>query len=218
MALKDYYSILDLPPGSSPGDVKKAYRQLVMQYHPDRNQGNPYAAAHFQEIREAYEILSDPEKREEYHLQRGYWKSTGKAFAQSGPVTPQRVILQVRRLSEKVASLDVFRMDHDALHRQITDILSEASLRQLEAYRDAGGNEQIIHYLLSAAGPLPFRLACSVLPALRRLAGSDQAVLERIAHFQREKQREHYLNKFKAPALILITMIVCYLIYRLGRK
>jgi molecular chaperone DnaJ len=218
MALKDYYTILDLPPGSSPGDVKKAYRHLVMQYHPDRNQGNPYAAAHFQEIREAYEVLSDPEKREEYHLQRGYWKSTGKAFAESGPITPQRLLLQVRRLSETVAYMDVFRMDHDALHRQIMDLLTDTALHQLEAYRDVHGNEQIIYHLLSAASPLPFRMIPSIISRLRRLAGTDQVVLERIDQFQKEKRREYYLDKYKTPVLILVTLVICYLMYRWGLR
>ena len=214
MALKDYYTILDLPPGSSPGEVKKAYRQLVMQYHPDRNQGNPYAAAHFQEIREAYEVLSDPEKREEYHLQRGYWKSTGKAFAGAGPVTPQRVLAQTRRLSETVAVMDFFRMDHDALFREITDILSDSALHQLEAFRDIHGNEQIIYHLLSAAGPLPFRMIPPITARLRQLAGTDEPVLKRIAQFQKEKQREYYLDKYKTPVLILIALVACYLMYR----
>jgi curved DNA-binding protein CbpA len=214
MALKDYYTILDLPPGSSPGEVKKAYRQLVMQYHPDRNQGNPYAAAHFQEIREAYEVLSDPEKREEYHLQRGYWKSIGKAFAESGPVTPQRVLLQARQLSERVACMDVFRMDRDALHRQIMDMLSDASLRQLEAFHDVYGNERIVYHLLSAAAPLPFRMTPSIVSSLQRLAGADKVALERITQFQREKQRDYYLDKYKTPVLILITLAICYLMYR----
>ena len=216
MALKDYYSILDLPPGSSVGDVKKAYRNLVMRYHPDKNPDNPYAVAHFQEIREAYEVLSHPEKREEYHLQRGYWKSTGKAFAESEAITPQRIILQARWLSEGLARIDVFRMDAGALQYQILEILSDSTINQLETFGDGSANELIVHYLLSAAALLSWKLVTPVTTRLERVAGENRDALEKIAVFKKGKQREHYVNVYRIPVLVLITLLICYLIYRLS--
>ena len=61
----DYYSVLGLPRNATDEQVKKAYRKLAMEYHPDRN-GNPGAHEHFKEINEAYEVLSDPQKRAYY--------------------------------------------------------------------------------------------------------------------------------------------------------
>ena len=65
-AKRDYYEVLGVPRSASADDVKKAYRRLAMQYHPDRNQGDKAAEAKFKEISEAYEILSDPGKRRQY--------------------------------------------------------------------------------------------------------------------------------------------------------
>lgn len=64
--MRDYYEILGVDRNASAADLKKAYRKLAMQYHPDRNQGDAEAEANFKEAAEAYEVLSNAEKRERY--------------------------------------------------------------------------------------------------------------------------------------------------------
>jgi molecular chaperone DnaJ len=64
--MKDYYEILGVSRDSTEEEIKKAYRRLAFQYHPDRNPGNKEAEEKFKEINEAYEVLSDPEKRRRY--------------------------------------------------------------------------------------------------------------------------------------------------------
>lgn len=64
----DYYSILGLPKGASLEDIKKSYRKLALQYHPDRNPGDKKAEETFKKISEAYAVLSDPEKKKQYDL------------------------------------------------------------------------------------------------------------------------------------------------------
>lgn len=66
MAKRDYYEVLGVPRSASEADIKRAYRQLAMKYHPDRNPGDPTAEAKFKEINEAYEVLKDPQKRAAY--------------------------------------------------------------------------------------------------------------------------------------------------------
>jgi len=63
---RDYYEVLGVSRGASAEEMKKAYRKLAMQYHPDRNQGDKQAEERFKEIGEAYAVLSDPEKRQRY--------------------------------------------------------------------------------------------------------------------------------------------------------
>ena len=68
MAKRDYYDVLGVPKNATDDDIKKAYRKLAMKHHPDRNQGDGAKAAEekFKEAKEAYEMLSDPQKKAAY--------------------------------------------------------------------------------------------------------------------------------------------------------
>ena len=74
MAFIDYYSILGLDRKASADDIKKAYRKLARKYHPDINPNNAEAHAKFQQVNEANEVLSDPEKRKKYDEYGENWK------------------------------------------------------------------------------------------------------------------------------------------------
>jgi molecular chaperone DnaJ len=65
---RDYYEILGVARACGPDELKRAFRKLAMQYHPDRNPDNPQAAERFKECSEAYEVLSDPDKRRSYDM------------------------------------------------------------------------------------------------------------------------------------------------------
>lgn len=65
-AKRDYYEVLGVDKGASDADIKKAYRKLAKQYHPDVNPGDKEAEASFKEVNEAYQILSDPQKKAQY--------------------------------------------------------------------------------------------------------------------------------------------------------
>lgn len=82
MAKRDYYEILGVARNASADDIKKAYRKLALQYHPDRNQGDAGAEERFKEASEAYSVLADGEKRKIYN-QFGFegLKGMGRGFA-----------------------------------------------------------------------------------------------------------------------------------------
>lgn len=66
MSQKNYYSILGLAQDATLADIKKAYRRLAFRYHPDQNRGGIYGEERFREVKEAYDILSDPQKRRHF--------------------------------------------------------------------------------------------------------------------------------------------------------
>src|SRR4030042_91845 len=90
-AKRDYYEVLGVPRTASTEEIKKAFRKLAMQYHPDRN-NKPGAEARFKEINEAYEVLSDAERRV-----RG--AGLGLREGERGP--PQRALPPLRRPGQR---------------------------------------------------------------------------------------------------------------------
>ena len=74
---RDYFKVLGLERGADGDAVKKAFRRLARQHHPDVNPGDKEAEARFKEISEAYEVLSDPEKRRRYEQFGQYWNQAG---------------------------------------------------------------------------------------------------------------------------------------------
>jgi curved DNA-binding protein len=66
MAKRDYYEVLGVSKGASADEIKRAHRKLARQYHPDMNKNNASATEKFKEVQEAYDVLSDPEKRKRY--------------------------------------------------------------------------------------------------------------------------------------------------------
>ena len=71
---KDYYQTLGVQRSSSQDEIRKAYRKLARKYHPDRNPGDKSAEEHFKDIQEAYAVLSDPEKRQQYDRLGSGWQ------------------------------------------------------------------------------------------------------------------------------------------------
>ena len=83
----DYYAALEVSPLASDEEIKKAYRRLVLKYHPDQNQGNTWAVRKMQEINAAYEILGAPEKRKAYDLEHQFDSQEVAPETQSSPTS-----------------------------------------------------------------------------------------------------------------------------------
>ena len=74
MKYRDYYEILGVPRNASEKDIKRAFRRLARQHHPDRNPGDKAAEERFKEINEAHEVLTDPDKRQKYDMLGARWQ------------------------------------------------------------------------------------------------------------------------------------------------
>src|SRR6188474_2883356 len=84
MEYRDYYATLGVPRGASAADIKKSYRKLARQHHPDVNKSDPAAEKRFKEVSEAYAVLGDEEKRKAYDTLGSNWEAYQRAGAGAG--------------------------------------------------------------------------------------------------------------------------------------
>ncbi len=98
MDYKDYYAVLGVPKTATAAEIKKAYRKLARDSHPDRNAGNKSAERRFKEINEANEVLADPAKRVQYDELGVHWQDYARAGSRAGrrPVRPGRTVRRLR--------------------------------------------------------------------------------------------------------------------------
>nr|BFE85551.1 hypothetical protein GCM10020093_081520 [Planobispora longispora] len=94
---KDYYAVLGVPKSATADEIKKAYRKLARQYHPDANQGSTETEAKFKEVSEAYDVLSDGKRRKEYDEARTLFGSGLGGYAGARGRPPGRVLLRPGR-------------------------------------------------------------------------------------------------------------------------
>ena len=216
MHLKDYYNILKLEPSATLPEIKKAYRKLALQYHPDKNQNDLYASAQFTEIKEAYEVLTNPAKKEYYLQQRWYNQSLGKRKTQN-IITPVTVLLQALELEKYVSKLDVFRMDKAGLQEYILGLISDSTIEQLKKFNEPETNRQIITIILKAILPLPKLYVKKITEQLNKLSEGDEIAKNQLTAFIQKNEKKNRRDRFSIIIIILATTFLCLLIYLAGR-
>src|SRR3972149_421510 len=82
--VRDYYAVLGVPRTASAADIKKAFRKLAREHHPDKKPGDKAAEQRFKDINEANEVLSDPDKRAKYDRFGKDWEAYARAGAAAG--------------------------------------------------------------------------------------------------------------------------------------
>lgn len=214
MHLKDYYSILEIETSATQAEIKKAFRKLAHQYHPDKNEHDTYASTQFAEVKEAYEVLSNPAKKGYYLQQRWYNQSTGQRKTQD-IITPVTVLKQLLELERYISKLDVFRMDKEGLHDYISNLISDTNIKKLNSFNDTAINEEIINNLLACLRPLPFHFVLSLHKQLIKInvsANSSKKISDWIAN----REKIHQRDKYKIWVILWVVAAICLLIFFLG--
>jgi molecular chaperone DnaJ len=209
---KDYYKILEVSPSATHADIKKSYRRLALQYHPDKNFGNQLYEAKFKEIIEAYKVLSDVKQREDYNRSRNQYTQSEKRRAEQ-VVTPQTILSQTIDFRKKISVLDPDRMNKLALFQQIQHLLSRHNISILQKNNDPKLNKRIIEEIMFCSRFLPFVHVERICFQLTALAGSDNAMYRKIYSFSKEVRVQTVWNKYKIIVAILLAIIFCFAIY-----
>ncbi|MDZ4793370.1 MAG: DnaJ domain-containing protein [Bacteroidota bacterium] len=216
MHLKDYYSILELEPSAALTDIKKAYRKLALQYHPDKNQNDHNASARFTEIKEAYEVLTNPAKKEYYLQQRWYNQSIGKRRTQES-ITPVSILRQALEVEKYVSRLDVFRMDKPGLKDYLLGLLPDSTVEQLKQFNEPGIIREIITVTLKAMAALTPAYTANIIFQLEKLAAGDEGACHTVSAFVQKTAKKSRREKYSLLLIIVATLVLCLLIFFAGR-
>ncbi len=210
MQLKNYYEILGVEPSATLPEIRKAYRRLAMQHHPDKNTGNANAAAHFTEIKEAYEVLTDPTKKEYYLQQRWYLQSMGKKNT-GGILTPVVLLKQVLDLERYLSRLDIHRMDREGLFQHMIELLSDSTIAKLNQFKEPDINKEITRALLRCLDYLGFERLQSIQQQLLKIENepaSIDSVNTYVIHREKKFRREKYTIWLVIIAVLAISLLI----------
>lgn len=218
MLLKDYYQILGLEPGAGAREIKQAYRQLAHKFHPDKSGGDVYAQTRYLEIKEAYETLINPARKEAYLQQRWYQQSLGKKMTSTGADTPETILNKAIEINRYAASLNPYRIDRITLKQYLADLLDDASISMLNTFKELSINEQIGLLLLEPTGLLRAQDAEEIIYRIKKILLPDEhlqkkadSLLDQLRNAERKKNYEPWL-------LVLLTVILCVVFFLIGRK
>jgi hypothetical protein len=178
--MTDYYKILGVARDSSQDEIKKAYRQLALQYHPDRNNGDKASEERFKEISESYIILGDLPKRNAYDYTRdNRGHHHGKSTSEPGQATPVTFLTLFKRIKTKVLNagghINEFR-----LFTVIDDLLSDETIRLLVGANDIVTTNLILDEILVSCIFLSDESKLSIHEKLLKICNGDHRFVQKI--------------------------------------
>lgn len=216
MEIKDYYSTLELPPTASPDDIKKAYRRLAQQYHPDKTGDDPHARAQFNAIKEAYETLTTPHRREAYLQER--WLAQSQGLKDHWiPTTPEALLQKLLTLEKKLYHTDAHRAEYASWVQQVESWLSEETLLPLKEFRDLETEKASLDSCLRMAQLIPYPHVVPLLEYSRRLC-QHPAQIQKIERLLQKSRRSARIEKLKPLIAAIIVLLICLLLFAWGRQ
>ena len=216
MPAKDYYSLLDIKPGADTDTIKKAFRKKAKTYHPDKAGANEQNEYYFREIREAYEVLMDPQKRNTYLYERWLDRATGNKHDQA--ITASDILKLFVEVEKNLHLSDYHQLDIQLLGPQLMALFSPLRLSILAAEKDSALTSNVNSLALSMAGNLgSTEIHAFALHLQEHLPGWNNYE-NKWSLLIRKKKREEQINQLKVPMAILISILLCLLIFLIQRK
>ena len=215
MELIDYYKVLELPPSATLKEIKAAYRKLAHQYHPDKSSEDKYSLAQFNLIKEAYEVLTDPTRRDSYHQQRWYEQSINRKSATS-PATPVTILKKALSLEKELARIDVYRMNPHEVWSSIEEVFSDHNIEILNHFEEEEINRVIVTHLSTCIRALPIEMSRKLSEKLKRIK-TDTRSKSMVTIAESKAINARRMEKMHPWIIALIVVLLCVLIYSISK-
>jgi molecular chaperone DnaJ len=215
--LKDHYKTLEISTQASPQEIKEAYRRMARRYHPDKNEDLHKATAYFQDIQEAYEVLSNPARRRTYdkelrHAGQYQWQKKDQLYS------TEQVLKQAASLVKYINTLDGRSIHYDALADYILALLSEENILLLQRAADADTNALITkHILYVCESMVSSRLFSEIAERLNRINAANPVLLQELeaglAQRRAQERRNNMIPYAAIGIVLLIAVLMCLILF-----
>ncbi len=216
MSSKNYYQILGVKPQATAAEIKRSYRRLALKYHPDKNPGDNIAESVFKEIAEAYDVLSDEQKRKNYHNK--YFYGSVNNYNNTADKTIHTVLNDALHLKRQLEKTNHFHVNADAVLFKAEQILSDNNLLIIRQGKLVEINKKITDAVLFCGNFLDYENSKIIAGKLQIIADGEAILENRIADFLKVKRRSERWNRNKPLIAIAVTALLCILIYFASRQ
>ncbi|SDZ86937.1 DnaJ domain-containing protein [Arachidicoccus rhizosphaerae] len=210
MQKKNYYQILGVHPGASNAEIKAAYRRLALIYHPDKNSDDPTSSYVFQEINEAYQVLSDKTSRADYHRN---FEAEGKRFSQGHTVffSAELLLVKLGHMRKALDETDPYRMNTDAVFEELESLFSAYHLSVLKKENNIALTQQITANCLGVINYLPKNEQLIIIENLERLPSQSNQTIEK---FIKKQKQKWFWDRYRVLLVLLVTLLLCLVLFR----
>lgn len=212
----ELYNLLGVPENATTDEIKKAYRQLALKYHPDRNPGDEKSEAFFKRITEAYEILSDPEQRESYNRSfktnnQSHNKQSNNSN-QSKALTAEAFLSIIKDIESKVVAAGKGNINQEKLYKSFKELFDNNNISFLHLHGNEKTNESIVRSALNCSKYLAYPYAEQIHIKLAKLAGSNNELINEI---QKQSKNQKLRSKFETfnYKLLFIALFLIFVLY-----
>ncbi len=207
--MRDHYQILGLTPEASFDEVRRAYRKLALEHHPDKNDGSVHSQAVFAEIAEAYSVLSNPEKRKKYHQR----KFTSSYRQEPMILTPLKAYEELVKLKQFLQRADPYRLNTGAVALDIDVIIPSSIIDMIATKESPEFNKQFVAIFLDCLKPLNLDQYSNKLEKIAPIVEMDYSLKLLVQAGLKLKKRENRWERYKTLIAVILALSLCALIY-----
>ena len=213
---KNYYYLLRVKQDASPGEIKKSYRRLAMKYHPDKNPGDILAGKIFLDISEAYNTLSDFNKRKAYDYNT--FANTGTGSTKKPVISADHIWRESTSLKKIVTKADPFRLNRDALFFSLSALLCDENIYLLQKEGNTDLMLLIIQNIIFCSAFLSMEESVIICNKLLSLSNKQAGLDIMIDSFLLQQKQKHNWEKYKIIVALAASLLFCLLVYFMSKK